>query len=341
MNEFYSPIKDPNAVEEQELGKNSPIPLMAEKDANGEPIPGEAQWLTLKAEGRVVEGKMFQPAGGSKKLVFFEPGMPGDSNTWMEGKHVPKLVEAGYAVFCARHSGSQINSERSPELIKCPERIEAGKVQGQEYIGGDEPATVEDIDREPEIALKALSADFDEIYLVGHSSGAAAELYSMTNLPGEITDKIRSFTSLSGFIGEYDHEADTFDREGRFDSEGLRKYYEYCNQYLNMGDAGHNVELAKSVLERIYSHPLPEHIQVNLITSPKDEYVTPDQAGGYHDFIGRGLRVRDKTQDRPDYHDLKNLTPETLIRLIEIYHPESTHNVTVGNKNRDPFDNKS
>src|SRR3989344_5265688 len=65
-----------------------------------------AFWVTLQdANGRKVEGKFFISGKGQEKLLVFEPGMPGNSNKWMETKLVPELIRQGYSVFCIRHSG--------------------------------------------------------------------------------------------------------------------------------------------------------------------------------------------------------------------------------------------
>ncbi len=304
----------------------------------GENFPGNVFWLRLCAGDRIVEGKMFQPKeNGNRSILIFEPGMPGDSNLWMESKHVPKLLEKGFSVFCIRHGGTQVNNESAPTYVNCPERVAAGQERELDFIGCQDPTTITEIDREPEIAMRALAGSFDSIYLVGHSNGGSSELYSLTNLPEEITDKVRSVVSLAGFIGSYDQETDQFDREGRFDSAGTNGYYEYCNKFLNMGDLAENVEEKKKVFERIYSHKLPEHIQLSLITSDKDEYIPLSSAKDYQEYAGRGIRIIDKTEDTPDYHDLKNLQPETLLRVLSIYHPKSKHSVTFGNESGGAF----
>ena len=156
---------------------------------------------------------------------------------------------------------------------------------------------------------------------------------SLPKLPTEITDKVRSFVSLAGYIGRYDENKDFFDKKGIFNSVKMKEYYEYCNNFIAMGDSGKNVELKKGVLKSIYESPIPENINLISVNSPKDEYVTVESAQEFRDFTGRGLGITDETQSEPEFHDLKNLQPKTLLRLLEIYHPKSKHAITVEKEN--------
>lgn len=294
-----------------------------------------AFWVKLQdSAGKMVEGKFFVSGAGQEKLLVFEPGMPGDSNKWMEAKFVPELIRQGYSIFCIRHSGTKVNAENSSNYLNCPERITKEEDDAAAVIGkttGKTEYTIEDIDDEPRIAIEALQRNFKQIFLVGHSSGSEGIAFSLPKLPKEITDKVRSFVSLAGYIGRYDEENDLFDKKGIFNSEKMKAYYEYCNRFIAMGDPAKNVELKKDVLKSIHRLSLPENINFVFVNTPKDEYVTVESSEEFRGSAsgGRGLRIIDETQSEPEFHDLKNLRPRTLSRLLEIYHPKSKHLVTV------------
>ena len=291
-----------------------------------------AFWITLKGpEGERVEGKYFVSGEGQKKLIVFEPGMPGDGNKWMEERFVPELIRQGYCVFCVRHGGTKLDTEEAGRFVNCSERIAMGKEKGSiiGQVAGKTEYTLADIDDEPRIAIEALHKQFEQLYLIGHSGGAEGIALSLPKLPREITDKIRSFISLAGYIGRYDEENDLFDAKGIFDSGKMRAYYEHCKTIMAMGDSDENVKLKKEILQTIYRSKFPENINLVLVNSPKDEYVDMESSREFRDLVGRGLRIIDETQSKPDFHDLKNLQPKTLLRLLNIYHPKRKHTVTV------------
>lgn len=300
-----------------------------------------AFWVTLQnPDGKKVEGKFFASGEGSEKLLVFEPGMPGDGNTWMEERLVPELIRNGYSVFCVRHCGTKVNAENSGKYVHCPERIAKETGNAAAVIGkidGKTEYSLLDIDEETGTAIEALQKNFKELFLVGHSSGAEAIALSLSKLPKEVTDKVRSFVSLAGYIGHYDPEKDLFDTKGIFNSEKMKGYYEYCKKFIAMGDAGENVKLKKRVLQSIHESPLSENINSVFVNSPKDEYVTVESSEEFRDSAlgGRGLRIIDETQSeatkaaKTEFHDLTNLQPKTLLRLLQIYHPKAKHTVTV------------
>ena len=241
---------------------------------NNEKGVGDADkvyWVKLKKDNKVIEGKLFIPKTSNEMLIIFEPGMPGDSNVWMEEKFVPEFLKEKYTTFCVRHRGTKTDVDGSNNYISCEERIKSGLDNGENIIGSKEEYTVEDIAREPETALNILAPKFKSINLIGHSNGAAGHAYSLNNLPKEITNKVRNFISLAGFISKYDKEKDFFDAEGRFNGEGMVQYYEYCKKFINLGDTNKNVELQKKIFNLIYNKEIPGNINLILVSSPKDE----------------------------------------------------------------------
>jgi hypothetical protein len=292
-----------------------------------------AFWVKLLGEkGEVVEGKFFASGEGQEKLIVFEPGMPGDSNKWMETRLVPELIRQGYSVFCVRHNGTKVNVENAGNYVNCPERIEKGSGEQDAVLGqmpNKKEFTIEDIANEPRIAVEALQKKFKQIDLIGHSNGVPGIALSLSELSKEVIDKVHGFVGLSGFIGQYDEGKDFFDPKGNFNTKAVRGYYEYCSKFVNLGDLDKNVELQKRVLKKIYGSALPKNIQLTLVNSPKDEYIPVESSQEYRDFVGRGLGITDETQTEADFHDLKNLQPKTLLRLLEMHHPKRKHMVTV------------
>lgn len=295
-----------------------------------------AFWVKLLNQGgEALEGKFFISGSGHDKLIIFEQGMPGDSNKWMEDKFVPEIIKQGYSIFCIRHRGTKVNAEKSDMYVNCPERIEKENNDQNAVLGQmDEKSeyTVNDIANEPMIAIETLHKKFKQVYFIGHSNGVAGIAFSLPKLSKEITDKIRNFIGLAGFVSQYDNENDFFDTEGRFNSEGMKKYYEYCNQFMKLGDADKNVELQKEIFDSIYNSSIADNINVVLVNSPKDEVIPLETSNQYQKLIGRGLRIVDETQFETDFHDLKNLQPQTLLRLLNIYHPKSKHTATFRKK---------
>ncbi len=292
-----------------------------------------AFWVKLfGSRGETVEGKFFVSGEGQEKLLIFEPGMPGDTNKWIESEILPELIRQGYSVFCIRHSGTKINVENSDKYINCPERIKRSFSEQNAVIGktaGKNDYTLEDIAYEPKTAIEALQKKFKQIFFLGHSNGVLGMAFSLAELSKEITDKVRSFVGLSGFTGRYIAETDCFDAEGRFNSQMMKEYLEFCSKFISLGSIDKNIELQKNTLAALYKSPLPGNINLVLVNCPKDEFIPIESSKEYREFIGRGLGVTDKTQNVADFHDLKNLQAKTLVRLLEIHRPKSKHTVTV------------
>jgi len=319
-------------IEKKNLDLDYTFPLDNEKTEDGENIPGEAFWIKIKDGNQSVEAKLYRPKNESDSLLVFAPGMPGDSSTWFEEKHVKKLIEDGYTIIAVRHNGTKLNIEGENDYVHSEERIQKGLKNEQETLGEQKKYTLEETAKEYETILKIIAKKFKDIKIVGHSSGVLNLAYSLSNLPKEITDKIKNFVSLSGFIGKYDKEKDFFDLGSKFSPQELKNFYTYCNESLNLEDPNKSVEQAKLIKEKIYSHKYPENINFIQVTSDRDEYIPLESSKTFQDHLGRGLRVIDKTQKEGDFHDLKNLKPETLLRFLNMYHPTGKHSVEFTNK---------
>lgn len=313
-NELQS--KRESIIEGEYIDKDLTFELNNEKDSAGNTIEGKHYWVKLNYRGQNAEGKLFTPQEGNDKLVVFEAGLPGDSTVWIEEKHVPYLVKNGYTVLTIKHLGTKTATDRSPLYIHCPERIEKGKEAGVfANIGEQREYTLEEIASEPSTALNAIGANFSEIFLIGHSAGSLFEAYSLPKLEAPIRKKIRNLISLAGYVGGVEERVDKFG--------DLKGYYEMCRKVINMGDPEQSEKMIRGIFNEVYKNGVPEHIMVTQVQSPHDEYVTESGAKKFQEFLGRGLRIIDETQFEDEFHDLKNLQPETLVRFLTMYYPKA------------------
>lgn len=326
---FAEPIPEElhDLLENESLDASLTFGLHEERDSEGRAIEGKAFWLKLRQEEEAAEGKLFLPPGASNdSLVLFEGGLPGDSPSWMEGKHTPAFLREGYSVLVMRHLGTKTDTEQAKKFIYSPERIARGGQTGQTAIGGMREFNLKEIAKEPAIALNALGGSFSRIVMVGHSAGALHNAYAMRELSPDVQERVQQFIALAGYLGDVDERKEQF--------ADLKGYYDYCRRFINMGDPEANVALVNAIHERVRREGLPEHVMVTLINSPDDEYIPLTGAKRFQDLLGRGLRVIDETQSEPEFHDLKNLQPETLLRLAEMHYPQAKHAVTFREKNR-------
>lgn len=310
-------------VEEESVDSQLTFALPEQRDANGNPIEGKAFWMRFRGEqNETAEGKLFLPEGKSNdSLVLFEGGLPGDSASWLEGKHVPAFLEKGYTALVMRHLGTKTDAEGAEKYVHSPERIARGQETGETAIGGTQEFSLLDIAREPAVALKALGNNFSRIVMVGHSAGALNNAYAIRELPPETQKKVENFVALAGYLGGVDERKENF--------SDLKGYYEYCRRFINMGGPEKNIEQVKTLHDRVLQDGLPEETMVTLVNAPQDEYLPLTGAEKFQDTLGRGLRIVDETESEPEFHNLKNLRPETLVRLAEMRYPKSKHTVSV------------
>ncbi len=308
-------------TESESIDQTMSFDLNNECDMEGTPIPGNARWLRLSVEGKMAEGKMFYPATGqSTSLVVFEPGMPGDSVTWMEERFVLKLLEGGYTVFVLRHLGTKVTEETMP-YVHCDERLVKAHETANAEIGENREYTLDEIAAEPATVLNAIGDNFEKIDVIGHSAGALHQAYALQFVRPEIAERVHNFIALSGYLGGVEERTQNF--------HNLQGYYEYCSAYINMGDPAENVKQVQAIFASVADHGIPEHIMPILVNSPKDEYIPISGAQKFHEMIGRGLQIVDQTQYEERYHDLRNLQPETLLKLLSMHYPKSKHTIEV------------
>ena len=296
--------------------------------------PGLESALLRQGQTRNAEGILHSPKEPNGTLVIFAPGMPGDSNVWFEKKHVPVLLEKGYTVFALRHlgtkqeSGVRVNTEagevdKSSVYINCPERRNIPEQIG----GGDEPQSLEEMALEIAVVINALGGDYKDIKIVNHSAGGVNTHYAIASgaIEAKHLSKISSIVNLSPYIGGDDDAYRTFTPDG---------YYEWAKQFVNMGDANTNVALVRRMFQTVYENrsAVPENTMVVSVVPQGDEYVTLKGADRFQEYFQRGLVIDDKTQSTKyggEKHDLANLQPDTLLRLIKMQYPKSKHKISV------------
>lgn len=318
-------------IKKESLDLDYTFRLKNEVSRDGEEIKGEAFWFKIKEGEKCVEGKFYRPKNDSDSLIVFAQGMPGDAVTWFEEKHVKKLIEEGYDIIVPRHNGTKLKEENINNYVHSQERIARGLDSGQDNLGEQRIYALKELAEEYEIVLKLLADKFEEIKLIGHSGGVLNLAHSLTNLPPEITGRIKSFINLTGFIGKYNKEEDSFGSKDGFLVQDMKKYYKNCNTILNLQEPEKSIEAAKQMLDRIYNTQLPNNITYTHITSTREEYFSLALVKDFQNHVG-GLRIIDETQFEPEYHDLKNLRTETLIRLLNINKPKSKHTATFSKK---------
>lgn len=296
------------------------FPVESGMGADGKEIGAESHWLKLQFEGKIAEGRIWCPREkGNGKLLVFEPGMPGDSATWMEEKHVGGLVGAGYSVFVLRHLGTKTDQDGSDRYVHCPERIEKSVANDKPFIGDDRDYTVEQTAHEVSVAASALGGQYEQITLMGHSSGVLNTMYAFDEIDPEIQAKVHQVIGLSGFVYK-----DKFTQYFNQTLGGLKGYYELCKKYLRLGDAETNEVAANRMLEKFTkkgADALPEHVQLILLNAPNDEFL---QLEGSRDFVdkvlGRGTVIRDDAQFTGELHGLEDMKTAQLLRMLESRH---------------------
>lgn len=302
------------------------FPLTRETDEAGNAINGESYWIALTKDGKVCsEGKLFLPEhqNDQSHLVLFTPGMPGeDFCTFVEKRFVHPLINEGKSVLVLRHLGTWINTTSSKECIACPERENLGKSLHQETLGEQKPYNFRELVGEITEALRTLGPSFQKISLIGHSSGALGEALALQEIPEEIRQKIRHFISLAGLVGGTEHL-----RWWLRNRIMLTIYLWKCQKALHLQSPYQNIQKLEGMFRELFRHTLPSHIMPISIHAPEDELIHPHAAERYRRHNGRGLHIIDQTED-PHYHNLNNLRAGTLLRLLQIYHPNTNHTVT-------------
>lgn len=288
---------------------------------------GTGYWVALKENSAIAaEGTLLIPSSNKESkshLIVFEPGMPGRSAIRsVEERHAPLLLKEGYHLLILRHLGAFLESEDAAAMIHCPERIAIGKKLGEETLGKQKKYNIEEVAHEVVSATNMIGKAFDDIRLVGHSSGALAHLWGIPQIEDDVRSRISHIVSLAGLTGGVEN------MRWLVKNFGLKPYLKRCNKLMNMVSPDTNIDHLRAMFKEIYNYKIPDHIMLIQINTPKDEYIHPNAPLRYQNYQKRGLNVRDETQTAKKYHYLQNLRPETLKRFLTVYHPAAKHTVT-------------
>lgn len=313
-------------VPDASLDKKHTFPLHPSQEVSWAPY-GTGYWVALQENDKIAaEGALLIPSqnpNNTSRLIVFEPGMPGRSAIRsVEERHAPLLLREGYHLLILRHLGAFLESEDAGAMIHCPERIRLGKNLGEETLGEQKKYNVEEIAHEVVSATNTIGKIFDEIRLVGHSSGALAHLWAIPQIEDDIRSRITHIVSLAGLTGGVEN------MRWLVKNFGLKPYLKRCNKLMNMVSPETNINHLRGMFKEIYNYKIPDHIMLIQVNTPKDEYIHPNAPLRYQNYQGRGLNVRDETQTTKKYHYLQNLRPETLKRFLTIYQPSAKHSVT-------------
>lgn len=283
----------------------------------------ERYWIALKnGEGEITaEGTLSIPQEASRKLALFVPGMPGaGSLEAAEEKFTIPLLQAHYITLVLRHLGAWIDTKTASTFIHCEERIALGKEQKEHTLGDERPYNIQELASSVSTAVNALGQHFEDIHLIGHSSGALGILWSLPKIDKDIRSRIRQIISLAGFTGGIENL-----RWPLRKTFGLRAYFKRCQNALNLVSPTENIKHLREMFRDIYASTVPDNIMVIQVHTPWDEFILPRSALRLQEHLGRGLTIFDKTEYQKGYHHLRNLQSETLLRLLELYHPSLAH----------------
>jgi len=298
------------------------------KSENTIKLSNSSYWVTLDSKSGSVEGKIHFPSKVSEKLVIFEPGFPGGGSTQFEQLWLDKVIKNGFTVFLIRHSGTIINGKFSNNYLNCPQRQKQALKSGQKLLGIKKSVTISDWLIEPKIAIETLGSYFKEIYLVGHSFGPLALIYSLIDLSSENSGLVRKIVrviSLAGAIGR---------ARGKTDPK-LKIWHDHLDtdwarERVMIGPAKKNTDIFAKTHNKIHDlvYKFPSHIEFIGVTPLGDKAGTLDdlvQSIETVEFIaslGRGHLILDKIEFSDDKsgrmaHDMENLKAETLIKYLD------------------------
>ena len=286
-----------------------------------------AYWITLKTKSGTVEGKIYLPVKGNEKLILFEPGFPGGGSTQFEQLWLTKILEKGYAVFLARHSGTLMDGKYSANYLNCNERQELGRNLKQKVLGGKSDNTIADWLNEPLVAMELLVPHFSQITLCGHSFGPLALVHSLIRYAKSNPDmckKVNRVVSLSGSVGRFRNDKHPF----------LKVWFDHLNtewarERVQIGDAKVNTDIFYKA--HFYIHEkvteIPNHIEF-ILAVPwgdtdiyTDEIVQPIESLDFISSLGMGYLIIDKKEfgDKKTgrmAHDMEALSDDDLLNFV-------------------------
>lgn len=285
-------------------------------------------WVQLKSKSGTVEGKLHQAINCSNRLIIFEPGFPGDGSTRLENLWLPELLKNDFDVFAVRHNGTIINGEFSNNYLNCKERQLKAEKQKQNVLGDNPPHTINNWLNEPFIALESLFNLYKEFYLIGHSFGGLAVLYSLVNFSEKYRSeakKIKRLISLAGSTGIIRGDDDPVLNRWRehIDTDAAR-------MRIKIGNVEQNIQFLKNAYNKVHNKIKQSAADIQMLfvyvfgdrKNTVDEFIYPNEPLDILGSLqGKGVLVIDKSERADDEtgqlaHDMDNLKSSTLVRFI-------------------------
>lgn len=292
-------------------------------------LQGDSFWVKIKSLSGSVEGKLHLSKADKSNLIIFEPGFPGDASTRLERLWLDELLRKGFDVLAIRHNGTVINGKYSDIYLNCKERQLRAKEQGQEVLGDKPQYTIGDWLDEPLIALESLFKSYKEIYLIGHSFGGLAILYSLVNFCEKYSSeakRVKRLISLAGTTGMIRGDDDPV----------LNRWREYIDTdvaraRIKIGEAEQNIKSLKRAYDLVHrkialSTKYTQMIFVYVYGNGKstlDEFIYPNEPLDILSSLnGNGILVIDRSEKSDEAtgrlaHDMDNLKSSILVKLLQ------------------------
>lgn len=276
-------------------------------------------WRILEHGGRSVEAQIFEPEGGSRRLILFCPGFPGGGATLFEQRHAASLVEGGYRLAVLRHNGTRLDTPAAPSMVNYAGRLRQGRLRGETHLGAG-PSTLEEWLHEPLTALGALADEHATISVIGNSFGALSALWSLT-APNAPTDKIHHLLLLAGAQGAVTGASDDIMRIWKPEFLAAPR----VTARVGLSDPRTEIQTIRKTYETLPERVvrnLPTSIAITYLVVEQDEILTLSDTEAFRATIGdRGRIVLDKTcRAAPDpglmAHDTPDLATETFLDLL-------------------------
>jgi hypothetical protein len=319
----------------ESIDRSSSLLLNNEKDQEGMIIPAEATWIKIVDEkGLSIEGKFYVPQGEkNNEIIIINPGLPGDGIAKFEEAYVAEMVSRGYTVFCSRHNGLRVTEDAADKYTHCPEKKQWAKDKKQEKIGGQ--FSFQEWGREVLTAIKGLEAKFEKLHFVGHSAGSLNILNSLGHLSRELPhlkEKIGSFVSMAGVVGEYDKKlmakilswVTEIGVLGSIDEDDNLRELAECEDFLRTIDWSQFPNMSSMFITP--AEVFPSTLGDGSSVHKPDEYVDPASVKHFTDFMReqgcdrvRTINYGNMTKAiKPGHesHDFDHLSPGIVMRSI-------------------------
>jgi hypothetical protein len=299
----------------------------------------KGKWLVIEKGRQKLEGAMYNSDNPNGELIIFVPGFPGLSVKWFEENDVATLLQAGYDVFVARHTGIKANAEFS-DLTHNSRRLSQGNNLGTDLM------EIKNWLSEPKFLMEYFADR--PITMITHSFGSLAMANSLIDLqnnnkaPDNPIRNLKKWVNLSG--GTYSLETFQEERRGGWESLFDTLIPRCCNpipaaenvRQLEDGFRKMETELPKLKLEHSFG--------VVSVNPTEDEYTTVESGLNVQEKLDFGITIEDRTIAKKDLppgvniHNYPHLVPDVLLRLVQMKTSSSKHHFVIGDLHKE--DNK-